>query len=49
MVDLGQLGKTSSQLPIPDDGGTIEFERAPTNVPAFQTCPAHTGTNALDD
>ena len=48
-IALGQLAEALAALPVPQDGGWIELEGRPADVPAFEPGAAHAGAYPLDD
>ena len=46
---LRQLAQALAALPSPQDGGAIEDQGFPTDVPAFKLGPPHAGSHSLDN
>ena len=45
----GDRTKAVAMAPVAQDSVTIESKRGPADVPAFEPCAAHAGTDPLDD
>src|ERR1019366_1735024 len=48
-VALRQLTQTLTVLPVPEDGGSIEHQSFPSDVPSFELGPPHAGAHSFDD
>ena len=48
-VALRQLAQALAALPAAQDGGAIEDQGFPSDVPAFELGPPHAGTHSLDN
>ena len=46
---LGELSQTLPTLPVPEDGGTVEIKRLPSDMPSFELGPPHSCPHSLDD
>lgn len=48
-IALRQLPQALAVLPVSEDGGAIENQGFPPDMPAFELGPPHAGTHSLDD
>ena len=48
-IALRQLSQAVTLLAVTMDGGTIEYQSFPPDMPAFELGPPHAGAHPLDD
>src|ERR1017187_1442361 len=48
-VGLRQLAQAVALLPVTEDGGSIEHQSLPSDMPAFELGPPHAGAHSFDD
>jgi len=48
-MGLRQLTQALALLPVAEDGGSIQDQSFPSNVPAFELGPPHADAHSLDD
>ena len=48
-VSLGDLGQAHAVVTVSEDGGPVDIQRPPPNLPAFEPGPPHAGPNPLHD
>src|ERR1017187_3041730 len=48
-VGLRQLAQAVALLPVTEDGGSIEHQSLPSDVPTFELGPPHAGAHSFDD